>query len=79
MFETVLNRNRLGSGEFTTNRVINRFVRNTILGAFGGSVIGTLVGSAAGKKSAQAKLADKGQAYTNELLNTPIDRIARRH
>lgn len=79
VFETVLNRNRLGSGEFTTNRVINRFVRNTILGAFGGSVIGTLVGSVAGKKSAQAELADKGQAYTNELLNTPIDRIARRH
>ena len=79
VFETVLNRNKLGSGEFTTNRVINRFVRNTILGAFGGSVIGTLVGSVAGKKSAQAKLADKGQAYTNELLNTPIDRIVRRH
>ncbi len=78
IFETVVNRNKLGSGEFTTNRVINRFVRNTILGAFGGSVVGTLFGSVAGKKSAQAKLADKGQAYTNELLNTPIDRIARR-
>lgn len=78
IFETALNRNKLGSGEYTTNRVINRFVRNTILGAFGGSVVGTLFGSVAGKKSAQAKLADKGQAYTNELLNTPIDRIARR-
>lgn len=78
IFETVANRNKLGSGEFTTNRVINRFIRNTMIGAFGGSVIGTLYGSVAGKKSAQAKLADKGQAYTNELLNTPIDRIARR-
>ena len=78
IFETALNRNKLGSGEYTTNRVINRFVRNTILGAFGGSVVGTLFGSVAGKKSAQAKLADKGQEYTNELLNTPIDRIARR-
>ena len=78
IFETVVNRNKLGSGEFTTNRVINRFIRNTMIGAFGGSVIGTLYGSVAGKKSAQAKLADKGQAYTNELLNTPIDRIARR-
>ena len=78
IFETALNRNKLGSGEYTTNRVINRFVRNTILGAFGGSVVGTLFGSVAGKKSSQAKLADKGQAYTNELLNTPIDRIARR-
>ena len=78
IFETALNRKKLGSGEYTTNRVINRFVRNTILGAFGGSVVGTLFGSVAGKKSAQAKLADKGQEYTNELLNTPIDRIARR-
>ena len=78
IFETALNSNKLGSGEYTTNRVINRFVRNTILGAFGGSVVGTLFGSVAGKKSAQAKLADKGQEYTNELLNTPIDRIARR-
>lgn len=78
IFDTVVNRNKLGSGEFTTNRVINRFVRNTIFGAFGGSVVGTLFGSVAGKKSAQAKLADKGQEYTNELLNTPIDRIARR-
>ena len=78
IFETVVNRNKLGSGKFTTNRVINRFIRNTMIGAFGGSVIGTLYGSVAGKKSAQAKLADKGQAYTNELLNTPIDRIARR-
>ena len=78
IFETVVNRNKLGSGEFTTNRVVNRFIRNTMIGAFGGSVIGTLYGSVAGKKSAQAKLADKGQAYTNELLNTPIDRIARR-
>lgn len=79
ILDTVLNRNNLGSGEYTTNRIVNRFVRNTILGAFGGSVIGTLVGSVAGKKSAQAKLADKGQAYTNELLNTPLDRIVRRH
>ena len=62
IFETVVNRNKLGSGEFTTNRVINRFIRNTMIGAFGGSVIGTLYGSVAGKKSAQAKLADKGQA-----------------
>lgn len=55
--------------------IVNSFTRNMMLGALGGSVVGTLVGSVAGKKSAQAKLADRGREYVDELLNTPTDRI----
>lgn len=58
--------------------IANTFTRNAMLGALGGSVIGTLVGSIAGKKSAQARYADKGRLYVDQLLNTPINRIRSR-
>lgn len=58
--------------------IANTFTRNAMLGALGGSVVGTLVGSIAGKKSAQARYADKGRIYVDQLLNTPISRIRSR-
>lgn len=57
--------------------IANSFTRNAMLGALGGSVVGTLIGSVAGKKSAQAQLADKGRVYVDQLLNTPINRVRR--
>lgn len=59
----------------SSRAIVNRFTRNIMLGAFGGSVVGTLVGSVAGKKSAQAQYADRGRVYVEELLNTPTKRI----
>lgn len=62
----------------SSTAIANRFTRNIMLGALGGSVVGTLVGSVAGKKSAQAQYADRGKIYVEELLNTPIKRIRSR-
>lgn len=59
----------------SSTAIVNRFTRNIMLGALGGSVVGTLVGSVAGKKSAQAQYADRGRVYVEELLNTPTKRI----
>ena len=78
VFDTVINRDRVGkSFGYSSGAIVNRFVRNTMLGALGGSVIGTLIGSSVGKRSAQAELADKGQEYTNALMNVPLHRLLR--
>ena len=78
VFDTVINKDRVGkSFGYSSGAIVNRFVRNTMLGALGGSVIGTLIGSSVGKRSAQAELADKGQEYTNALMNVPLNRLLR--
>lgn len=55
--------------------IVNSFTRNAMLGALGGSVVGTLIGSVAGKKTAQAELAEKGRIYVDQLLATPSKRL----
>jgi len=78
VFDTVLNKDRVGkSFGYSSGAIVNRFVRNTMLGALGGSVVGTLIGSSVGKRSAQAELADKGHEYTSALMNVPIRRLLR--
>ena len=78
VFDTALNKDRVGkSFGYSSRAIVNRFVRNTMLGAFGGSVIGTLIGSSVGKRSAQAELADKGREYTSALMNVPLNRLLR--
>ena len=78
VFDTVHNKDRIGkSFGYSSGAIINRFVRNTMLGALGGSVVGTLIGSSIGKRSAQAELADKGHEYTSALMNVPLSRLLR--
>ena len=78
VFDTALNKDRVGkSFGYSSRAIVNRFVRNTMLGAFGGSVVGTLIGSSVGKRSAQAELADKGREYTSALMNIPLSRLLR--
>ena len=78
VFDTVHNKDRIGkSFGYSSGAITNRFVRNTMLGALGGSVVGTLIGSSVGKRSAQAELADKGREYTSALMNVPLSRLLR--
>lgn len=78
VFDTVHNKDRIGkSFGYSSGAIVNRFVRNTMLGALGGSVVGTLIGSSVGKRSAQAELADKGHEYTSALMNVPLSRLLR--
>ena len=78
VFDTALNKDRVGkSFGYSSRAIVNRFVRNTMLGALGGSVVGTLIGSSVGKRSAQAELADKGREYTSALMNVPLSRLLR--
>ena len=78
VFDTVHDKDRIGkSFGYSSGAIVNRFVRNTMLGALGGSVVGTLIGSSVGKRSAQAELADKGHEYTSALMNVPLSRLLR--
>ena len=78
VFDTVHNKDRIGkSFGYSSSAIVNRFVRNTMIGALGGSVVGTLIGSSVGKRSAQAELADKGHEYTSALMNVPLSRLLR--
>lgn len=64
-----------GSKKASSNEVVNRFIRNAIVGSLGGAAVGTLLGGIAGKNSAEAQLAEKGKEYTDVILNTPVDRL----
>lgn len=64
-----------GSKGASSNEVVNRFIRNAIVGSLGGAAVGTLLGGIAGKNNAEAQLAEKGKEYTDVILNTPVDRL----
>ncbi len=79
VLDFIKNKNSADNKDMPVDRKINRFMRNTILGAFGGSVVGTLTGATVGKHKAQADLAKYGKEYAEAVLSLPIDNINIKH